>query len=215
MLDHGRLVAEGPPGEAIRSFREHLLQQAPFGEAPPADDEPPPGEPDEVTTEPAGPEPQAPPSQEEKRNFRIRILSVTMEHPGASDRSYLLPNEPLTVHVEFRAEDVIDDVNFGIAVHDLDGRLMFGSNTRLMEQPVGPVAGQGSVSFRFDRVPLLDGSYPVTIGITSVDEGTVYDWHEQRYRFHVMNPGQATGVVGLPVRIDVRSEAPTSPQGAR
>ena len=43
-----------------------------------------------------------------------------------------------------------------------------------------PADGDGEMSFEFHRVPLLDGTYLVTLAIQTVDEGTVYDWREQQ-----------------------------------
>ena len=63
------------------------------------------------------------------------------------------------------------------------------------------VEGPGEFVFDFASVPLLDGTYPVTIGIHSHDEGTVYDWSEQRHWFEVMNPGRSVGKVHLPLTV--------------
>ena len=43
-----------------------------------------------------------------------------------------------------------------------------------------PADGDGEMTFEFHRVPLLDGTYLVTLAIQSSDEGTVYDWREQQ-----------------------------------
>lgn len=191
VLDHGSLVFDGAPGDAVRTFREHLLQHEPFAEG-------------DVDAD-AGAVSIS--SQEQKRDFRIRITSVDIEHPWAADDRPLLPNEPLTLRVHFEAAERMEDVSFGVAIHDVEGNLVFGSNTRLMEQRLPPIQGKGEVAFEFTSVPLLDGTYFVTIGITSLDEGAVYDWHEQRYRFEVVNPGQVVGNVALPLRIHVRTAA--------
>ena len=51
-------------------------------------------------------------------------------------------------------------------------------------------------------MPLLDGTYLVTLAIQTVDEGVVYDWHEQQWQFEVMNLTRTDGIVSFP--IDVR-----------
>jgi hypothetical protein len=66
------------------------------------------------------------------------------------------------------------------------------------------LSGPGSISFDLEYLPLLDGDYPITIGIHSLDEGTVYDWSEQRHHVSVMNPDRRTGTVAVPVSVEVR-----------
>ncbi len=212
VLDEGRQVAVGPPGDAIRAFREHLLARQRHAEARQLGLEP--DEPEQVASDQdlpgAGAGDQdvedlpiaAPLGQEDRRNLKVRIESVSIEHPGQDERSALVPNEPLQIHVLYRATSEVEDVVFGIAVHDLEGRLIFGSNTSLLGQHVTAHAGGGEVVFSFDRVPLLDGTFLVSLGIHSRDEGTVYDWQEQRHRFGVLNPGRSTGLVDLGLKIE-------------
>jgi ABC-2 type transport system ATP-binding protein len=208
VLDHGELVAVGTPGEAVRSYREHLLQNERYGEADELLPDEPEPEPEEVAVEPAPVEIDdglAP--QERKRNFRLRITGVRVEHPGAGERPYLLPAEPLSIHVAYEARERLDDVVFGIAVHDVEGRLVFGSNTDFLGVPVGTVEGRGEVVFETEATPLLDGTYLLTIGIHSRDEGTVYDWQEQRHQFEVMNPARSAGLVHMGLRVSITKQA--------
>jgi ABC-2 type transport system ATP-binding protein len=193
VLDHGHLVAVGAPGEAVRSFREHLLQQERHGEAEqlaPAEEEVPPADqPIVVRTEEGG---------------RLRISNVRIEYPGAGERPYLQSGDPLAIHVSYDAVERLDDVVFGLAVHDLQGKLVFSSNTEIMQAPLGAVEGPGEVAFATDHVPLLEGTYLLTIGVHSHDEGVVYDWHEQRHQFEVMNPTRTTGEVELGFRVSAK-----------
>ncbi|HEX2038382.1 MAG TPA: ABC transporter ATP-binding protein [Acidimicrobiales bacterium] len=207
VLDHGNLVAVGTPGEAVRSFREHLLQQDRHGEAEqlapldPATDSVAGGdEPIAVVAE----EGDGLSAQERKRNFRLRITGVRMEYPGVGERPYLHPGDPLAIHVAYHAVERLDDVVFGIAVHDIEGRLVFGSNTDILGTPLDPVEGAGEVVFATEHVPLLDGTYLLTLGVHSHDEGTVYDWQEQRHQFEVMNPGRTAGQVALGLQVSFK-----------
>jgi ABC-2 type transport system ATP-binding protein len=189
VLDRGSLAGEGPPGEGIRIFRDTLLAA---GDALAASLE---------SEETAVDDGQS--SQERKRNFQVRIRSVDIEHAGSGSRSYLLPGEWLRVKVFFDGVTPVEDAVLGIAIYDMDGELVYGSNTENEGPVVGPILGPGHVSFEFDSVPLLDGSYEITVGIHSPDGGTVYDWWEQKSRFEVMNPGRQDGKVSLPLRIKV------------
>ena len=185
VLDHGVVVGEGTPGVVIRTYREHLLA-APAAVA-------------EDATGGAGL--PAPPS--ERRNLRFRITSVDITSPRSTGTSYLLPGDPLDVRIGFEAGEARDDVVFGIAIYDVEGKEIFGTNTEILGIGLGDLGASGAVAFIFDSVPLLDGTYFVTIGITDHDGGVVYDWQEQQHQFEVMNPGRSVGQVAFPVRVEV------------
>ena len=202
VLDHGQMVALGTPGEAVRAYREHLLRNERFHEAEAlaAADE----------SEPAVEEVLSHGQlQEKKRNLQVRITDVKIEHPGAGERPYLLPGEPLAIRILYDTDDQIDDVVVGIGIHDLEGRLVFGSNTDFLGVEVAPLHGRGEVAFSTESVPLLDGTYLLTLGVHSHDEGTVYDWQEQRHQFEVMNPSRTVGQVHMGLRVTVAKEEPT------
>jgi hypothetical protein len=151
---------------------------------------------------------------------RVRISSVALDHPGIGSRPYLHPWEPLEVRVGYEALERIEDPVFRIYIYDARGELVYGSDTDALGQALGPVAGRGEVAFSFDQVPLLDGSYSLTLGVESKGGGTVFDWREGQDRFEVMNPGRSTGIVALPLRAELRpqgdlAQTPTPEAGGR
>ena len=66
-----------------------------------------------------------------------------------------------------------------------------------------PVGG-GTVRFTFPEVPLLDGTYSVSVGIRSATRTAIYDWKDQVTQFEVANPGRSTGRVRLPLDVSFR-----------
>jgi ABC-2 type transport system ATP-binding protein len=196
VLDHGRVAGSGSPGEAIRIFRERLLAA---GEA---------VEPDDVEDDSAWAR------LGHQRNFRVRIDAVDVEQGRSALRPYLLPGEPMGVKVFLEAVDPVDDAIIGIAIYDNRGELVYSSNTEVADEPLGRLEGSSEVVFAFDSVPLLDGSYDITIGIMSTDRGTTYDWWERKARFQVMNPGREEGAVALPLRIEIH-KSPLEERAAR
>jgi len=132
----------------------------------------------------------------------VQITDVAIEHPGLRlNRSWLLPDEPMTIRVSYHATERTDDILFGVAIYDQNGNHLFGTNTAILGIDVPPADGDGEMSFDFHSVPLLDGTYLVTLAIQTTDEGTVYDWREQQSQFEVMNPGRSTGIVAMPIDI--------------
>jgi ABC-2 type transport system ATP-binding protein len=173
VLDHGRLVFNGAPGEAVRSFREHLLGGA------------------------------GPSATRAVVDMGVRITGVQLEHPRHGETGYLLPGEPLTVRVAYEAEREVEDVAFSMAVYDNQGRLLFRASTDRLGMPVARLSGSGEVVFSIARMPLLDGTYPLTFGITNEGGGVVYDWREQHESFEVMNPSPVEGLVDVPLDVEL------------
>src|ERR1700728_4883439 len=112
VLAGGTMLHVGPPGEAIRRFREHLLEVGSTADVPALPD--------------SG---QVPAVAAQRRVF---ITSVDSEHPGTGSRPYLEPREPLTVHVAFEALEPTPDVVFSIAVHDSEGNLVHQTDTMIL-----------------------------------------------------------------------------------
>jgi hypothetical protein len=179
VLDHGRLVFHGPPGEAVRSFREHLLGGA------------------------------GPSATRAVVDMGVHITGVTLEHPRHGETGYLLPGDPITVRVGYDVDHEVEDVAFSMAVYDNQGRLLFGASTDRLGKQIERLSGRGEVVFSIPHMPLLDGTYPLTFGITKAGGGVVYDWREQRESFEVMNPSPVEGLVDVPldVRVEIAGKA--------
>ena len=201
VLDHGVLVADAPPGEAIRTFRESLQHSGladPTMEAVEAAD----AAAAETAAAETGEHTPHGHVMAASATHHVKITNVAIEHPGALvGRQWLLPNEAMSIHVSYHADEPTDDLLFGIAIHDEEGNNIFGANTKVIDVPVPVADGDGAVTFDFEHVPLLDGTYLVTLAIQSSDEGTVYDWRDQQYQFSVMNPARTQGLVSLPLEV--------------
>jgi ABC-2 type transport system ATP-binding protein len=195
VLDHGKMVIDAAPGEAVRVFRESLRGGELNETEAYADDEETLGAEGESSADGEDATPKA--------NYRVHITNVEIDHPGLLlDRNSLLPDEAMTIRVSYHATERTDDILFGIAIYDENGNYLYGTNTAILGVDVPPADGDGEMAFEFHRVPLLDGTYLVTLAIQSIDEGTVYDWREQMASFSVMNPSRTNGIVSFP--IDVR-----------
>ena len=198
VLDHGVLVADSAPGEAVRTFRESLQHS---GLADPTVEAVEAVEAAEVAQEEAGQLTHGRKMAAEA-DHKVKITNVAIDHPGALvGRQWLLPNESMSVRVSFHADEPTEGLLFGIAIHDEEGNEIYGANTKLIDTPVPVVDGDGDVTFDFEHVPLLDGTYLVTLAIQSHDEGTVHDWKDQQYQFSVMNPSRVQGIVALPLEV--------------
>ena len=181
VLEDGVMVTLGTPGEAIRSLREYLYdthQDDGDGEA----------------TDNGSPA--------SSRNLKCRIAAISFDHPDRRSRRHLFPGEPLSITIDYEAREPLDDIVFGIGIFDTQGREIFGTNTEILEVPVSVEVGHGTCRFDIGSVPLLDGTYLVTVGIQNHGYGETYDWSDQQHSFEVLNPGRAAGLVDMPVQVN-------------
>jgi ABC-2 type transport system ATP-binding protein len=187
VLNEGRLVGQGQPGETIRVFRELLLES---------------GSPHEQDLL-AGTGTDRLEDVRTRHEKAVRFTGVEVEHPGVGARPYLLPGEPLAVKVAFDAGQPVSDLVFGIEIHNQAGELVFATDTEILGVHFDAPMGSGRVDFSFDAIPLSDGTFNVGFRALSLSGGVVYDIRDQD-QFEVMNPGRSTGVVYLTARAEIR-----------
>ncbi|MGH9081737.1 MAG: ABC transporter ATP-binding protein [Acidimicrobiales bacterium] len=205
VLSDGEMIGMGTPGEAVRLFRERLLEAGdvlalreapvePVPEAPAGDGSAPMA----VADGAAVPGPLA---TGEDLARPVRLTEVTAMYPESDARPYLVPGETLVVRAAFSVSVPVEGVVFQIEVRAPDGTALFQTDTDILGLRYDATAGPGAVEFHFDDLPLFDGAYDVFVGVLT--RRGMSDWREPACRFEVMNPGRSTGVVALPCRVAV------------
>ena len=227
VLDHGLLVGLGSPAEAVRSYREHLLRRQAYldagemtemltlaqSEAPPD----PSGGIDAPVSSPttgaSRSEPGTIPGESSSQDradatpAASGTLSISYVHfePGhSSGKSYVETGAAMEVVIGYNSTATFTDVVPTVTVYDNKGVVLFTASTKLSPAEIEVRPGSGEFVFSFDSMPLLDGDYPVTVGITSYDDYTVYDWQEQQHTLSVITRNSQTGLIYVPATITVR-----------
>jgi ABC-2 type transport system ATP-binding protein len=184
VLSHGNVVSEALPGEAVRIFREGLLEEG--GTLVVPEDTP-----ESVQTVAVLPGPDT--------DHPVRVTYIAHTYPRFEEVPYLSTGDALTIGVGYHASIATDDVVFSLELRDSDGNCFMRTDTDILglrfDLPVGP----GLVNFQVDDIPLLDGTFSYCVGVASKG-GVLFDWREPAGTFAVMSPGKATGFITLPVR---------------
>ena len=92
-------------------------------------------------------------------------------------------------------DDMILQVVHAMEVHDEVGNRLVGVNSEILGADLGTVSGSGEVTFEFGSVPLLDGTYAVSVGIHTLDSSVEYDHRDQLDRFSVVSGARVQGRV--------------------
>jgi ABC-2 type transport system ATP-binding protein len=191
VLDHGELIHVGRPGEAIRAFRDRLVDSG-------------------YVPDPASPEAIAAGHVAEIRPVRprmVRIGHVSVEHEGQNDRPYVVTDEPMTVRVRLDVVERVLGAGFRVSVMR-GGEAIFVSDTGQQTGGITLEPGPQEVAFRFESVPLLDGNFALHLDVRD-GGGNVLDLREPACTFEVMNPGRSTGLVSMTLERELA--APPSP----
>ncbi|MGH9056017.1 MAG: Wzt carbohydrate-binding domain-containing protein, partial [Acidimicrobiales bacterium] len=144
------------------------------------------------------------PSGRRRGGSDLLITGVSFDHKHSGEGPYILTGESMTIRIRYHAQRLIEDVVVGINVYSDQGQVLFGANNRWYPAEIVAHPGDGEFTVEFGSVPLLDGTYPVTLSLMTDDDGTVYYWHEQQYSFSVMNPTLCGGLLQVPAVIAER-----------
>jgi ABC-type polysaccharide/polyol phosphate transport system ATPase subunit len=121
----------------------------------------------------------------------IRLLSPD----GPADR--FISGQTLAIEVRVYAPDPVATPVFGIAIHSVDGSLMYGTNTKLDEFTVDRVQGRLTARFEIPHLALHEGRFAVTAAIHSADESVVLHWLDKMVEFTVFQRSNGLGPVDL------------------
>lgn len=181
VLNAGKLVALGEPAEAVRRFRDTLLNRSAWY----SDLEPHADQPALVDAASALPD----------RIVRVEAVRLVQ---GGLDVADVHPRQPLVVEVDYDATAPVDDFVCSLHLFDKGGRVLYGTNTDFIGLDLGVVSGPGRLRFGIGSVNLLAGVYTLSLGLHSTDSSRVYDFFETR--FDVAKDGShEAGVVVLDV----------------
>ena len=172
MLHHGELHAIGMPAEVVREMRHVLLGMADPGFVP------------------------------EQGTREAEIVEVQIVRPDGSSHGAILSGDPLTIVVDVRQNEPVDDLDVDFAVHESSNYLVLDARTSRAGIDLGRF-DKKRVRFKISGFPYDPGKYWVTIGLSSRTTGHLYHVQTQRYLFEVFDAPRAQERVEVPVGVEV------------
>ena len=154
----------------------------------------------------AGQRPHAVATTRENRwgNRQVTITGVTLLDGEGRERSWFLPGERFVVRMSYRAGREVSDPVFGIAIYLPNGTQVTGPNTSTSGYAMPRIEGEGWVDYTIDSLPLVPGSYELSVAVYDRTCTQAYDHHHRLYRFEVHrgSVGEDLGLVRIPCRWD-------------
>ena len=174
-LHKGRVVAEGEPADVIRSYRDTVHGEAHLDVV-------------EGT---------------ERGTGEVRIAEVKILDADGVQRQVFAPGESLEFSVLLSAERPVDDPHVGVTIYDERGVGVYGTNTVIRGMSLGRLDGKCRVRFRVPSLPVLNGTFHVTVGVHSRDERIAYHWREKAWAFRVVSAGPDAGTTHFDARVEI------------
>jgi ABC-2 type transport system ATP-binding protein len=147
VLDHGTMIHDGDPSEAVRVYRDNLRARGM-----------------EIPAE----------AMEREMTREITIGRVDITLPSSGGRSFVSNGETIRVAIPYRAPGRHDDVVFAMHLNDANGNLLFGTNSDIVEGGAHEIEGEGEYVFELGPLPLSNGTFFVDVAIHKIG-GIEYD----------------------------------------
>jgi ABC-type polysaccharide/polyol phosphate transport system ATPase subunit len=128
----------------------------------------------------------------------VRIVRVRLLDGSGQERQFFRVGEPFRVEMHYRAERQVERPVFGLAIHRGDGTHITGPNTQFAGHETPGIESEGVVQYTVPALPLLEGTYYVSVAAHNWEDTEMYDYHDRLYPFRVLpSEGERYGIVTL------------------
>jgi len=143
----------------------------------------------------------------EIRIERVQLLDATGKRTTSTRTG-----EAVTLRLEFATTEPVERPVFGFGIGRIDGVGVTGPNMRDYDAIPEKLDGRGFVDYHIDWLPLLPGTYDVSVSVYDFNIARQYDGRVRALRFDVERgaTGERLGVVSFNGRWEItESEQPT------
>jgi len=165
-LDHGEVKTIGPAYEVVSEYTgvAHHVEQV---------------EETEISDEPLS----------RWGTGEVRITRVVMTSDDGREAHTFTSGKPFTVRVDYEIVEPVKELVVGLRITHLHGFNVFGTNTKRRGVKLPTDQRHASVRFKVDSLPILEGTFDLTIDISDNAEVNPFDHLEKAIRFNVIQTG--------------------------
>jgi ABC-type polysaccharide/polyol phosphate transport system ATPase subunit len=124
----------------------------------------------------------------------IEIKKVRLKGLDGTEKHVYSPDEGMVIEMDVMAYSQIKDFVFGIGIYNPKGISCYGTNTHLENFTPQVIEGKGQVSFRIERLGLINGTYYLDVAAHKRD-GYPYDYHRNLYSFMISSTNKDVGIL--------------------
>ena len=120
----------------------------------------------------------------------VRVTSVEFLGADGAPTDLIVSGAPLRIRIGYESDIEVEDPTFGIAIHHEGGMHVTGTNTRLSKRFTGWVDGKGHVEYHTSHLPLLQGSYLVSVAIEDRFSQHTFDRYDYGWHLRIRHEGE-------------------------
>ena len=118
-------------------------------------------------------------------SFEVEIIAASFVDDQGDPMMVISTLDSAKLRLEFAAHIPVQKPVFGVRIDTLNGQLVWGSSSKLIGHQIAFIDGNGWVDLNFPKVPLLNGTYDLSVSVTNESETHQFDHWERRIRFEV------------------------------
>ena len=113
------------------------------------------------------------------------ITKVELLDSSLTPQDMLITGRPVVIRIHLNAHTPITDAVVGIRITHLHGTNVWGTNTKRRAFSLPKLFGEHWVDLEINSLPLLEGTYDLTVALSDHSEVHAFDHWEKRIRFDV------------------------------
>lgn len=193
-LDHGEIRSEGKAGKVVADYLDLVAER---------DEAQRKREHKQLESRLAGENSVSRHGTRDVEITRVELLDAT-----GTPKHVFRTGEDLRIRLTYTVHKPPNNPTFAVGIHREDGVYVHSTNTGAWHSGLMLQPGEGIVELVYDSLPLLRGSYLLTVAVFEGGNWRLpYDTHTQAYRFSVRPDTGFDGVVHLSHRWEIPQRA--------
>lgn len=138
------------------------------------------------------------PEKQENRwgNRAIEFTHVCLIDDSGNETLRLENGKPFKIQMDYRVNQPLEELTFGIGIIRNDGLQCYGTNTILEHIPIPDLGNKGRVIVDVTENTLIEGEYFLDVAVQRLD-GFAYDYYREARKFNVYSIIKDVGVIRL------------------
>ncbi|MHA1872531.1 MAG: ABC transporter ATP-binding protein [Candidatus Heimdallarchaeaceae archaeon] len=141
-----------------------------------------------------------------KKSHKRIIKKVYTTDPNGNKKNVFSSGDDVVINIEYNLKETVSNPVFGVALFTEERYYIAGPNTKFDNLRLGQVKGRGRIKYIIKNIPLLSGTYYISVSIHPEESFNEYDYFDKGAYFMIKNTKKEFGVISLKSRWEHNNE---------